>query len=110
MSNDVPEIESEYSPTHKKIQVGGLFGGVMSGGIDAIIYSEDRDIVKALEFEPIAAGRTKLKRTIECTLFIDPMRMKSIYQWLGEKIQEYEKLFGRIPSPEELESRANRES
>jgi hypothetical protein len=34
--------------------------------------------------------------------------MKSIHKWLEDKIKEYERLFGQIPSPEEVESRARR--
>ncbi len=37
-----------------------------------------------------------------------PMQMKSIQHWLNQKIAEYEKIFGQIPSPEEVESRARR--
>jgi hypothetical protein len=36
------------------------------------------------------------------------MQMKSIHQWLGDKIQEYESIFGHIPSPEEAKSKAKR--
>ena len=49
-----------------------------------------------------------LKRVVECELIFDPMQMKTFHKWLGTKIEEYEKVFGHIPSPEELESRTRR--
>jgi hypothetical protein len=50
-----------------------------------------------------------IKRTVEVELLIDPMELKSVHRWLGEKIQEYENVFGHIPTPEEVESRASRD-
>lgn len=49
-----------------------------------------------------------LKRIVECELIFDPMQMKTFHKWLGTKIEEYEDVFGRIPSPEELQSRTHR--
>lgn len=106
----IPEIESEYSPSYKRINVAGILGGIVPGGVDALLYSEERRADRALETQPPSGNRITIKRTIECGLLIDPMQMKSIHQWLGVKIQEYESVFGHIPSPEEAESRARRRS
>lgn len=105
----IPEIKSEYSPTFKKINVNGIFGGVRPSGVEAVIYSELNDIEKVLETQPLSANRTVIKRIIECELIIDPMQMKSIHKWLTEKIKDYEELIGPIPSPEEVESRQKRQ-
>ena len=51
-----------------------------------------------------------MKRTVELDLIIDPINMKAIYNWLGQKIAEYEKVIGKIPSPEEVDSRTRRDS
>jgi len=106
----LPEIKSEYSPNFKRINVNGIFGGVRPNGVEAIIYSEQNDIEKVLETQPLSANRTIIKRIIECELLIDPMQMKSIHKWLTEKIKDYEELIGPIPSPEEVQSRAKRSS
>ena len=104
----MPEFESEYSPAYRRINVAGMFGGVMAGGLEAIVYSEERRVAKVLQSQPINPTRMSIKRTIDAELLIDPLQMVAIHKWLGEKIAEYEKLFGRIPSPEELESRVKR--
>ena len=37
------------------------------------------------------------------------LQMKSAQKWLEDSIKEYERLFGPIPSPEELESKTRRD-
>lgn len=104
----LPEFESTYSPTYKRINVAGMFGGIVAGGLESIVYSQERRAEKMLEFEPPAPNRMRIRRTVEVELVIDPMQMKAIYHWLGEKIKEYENVFGNIPSPEEIESKFKR--
>jgi hypothetical protein len=38
---------------------------------------------------------------------MSPAQLKSIYMWLGEKLEEYVAIFGKVPSTEELQSRLN---
>ena len=104
----MPEIESKYADAYRRIHVSGIFGGTRPYGLEIVLYSESMNVKKTLETEQIDASRMILKRTAECEAVIDPLQMKSIYKWLGEKIKEYEKMYGVIPSPEEIESRAKR--
>jgi hypothetical protein len=78
------------------------------GGIEAIIYSEQQRAEWVLDAPTLAPNRMTLKRTAEAGLIIDPMQMKSLHRWLGEKIKAYESVFACIPSPEEIESRSRR--
>lgn len=104
----IPEITCEYSPTYKKIIVADVLGGIRPIGVSMTVYSEDSDFTAALETHPISPGRVKIKRIVECELVINPMELKSIYAWLGDKIKEYEDTFGPIRSPEEITSRQKR--
>lgn len=104
----IPEIKSEYSQAFRRIYAAGFVGGIVPAGLEAVVYSEMRDVGKVLETQPLSGNRTTIKRTVECELVIDPMQMKSLHKWLTVKIAEYEKLFGTIPSPEEVESRSKR--
>lgn len=108
MSGSIPEIRSEYSPSYKRINVAGFFGGISPSGVEAAVYSQEKIVDKVIASEPPNPSRMALKRTIECELVIDPMEMKSIHLWLTEKIKEYEQLFGTIPSPEEIQSKRTR--
>jgi len=109
MSN-MPEFQAEYSDDFKRINVGGIFGGTRSSGVEATIYSEISDFSKALQSQQPNPALTIIKRKIECELIIDPQQLVSMHKWLGEKIKEYEKLFGHIPSPEEIQSRQGRQN
>jgi len=104
----IPEIHTEKASDYKRVIVGGIFGGVSPGGVEAVVFSEERDILKVLETDPPSGGRIAITRKVECELIISPMQMMSIHKWLGDKIGEYEKLFGHIPSPEEVQSRGKR--
>jgi len=107
MSN-VPKFQAEYSENFKRINVGGIFGGTRSSGVEATIYSEISDFSEALQSPQPNPALTVIKRKIECELIIDPQQLISMYQWLGQKIKEYEKIFGHIPSPEEIQSKQRR--
>ena len=104
----LPEIKSEYSPSYRRIYVAGVFGGVVPAGLEALFFSEEKVVDKVLQTEPLASNRLSIKRVAECELLLDPMQMKSVYKWLGDKIKDYETLFGTIPSPEEIGSRSKR--
>lgn len=102
----MPEIKGETSPDYRRVIANGIFGHIDSLGLNAIIYSEYRIIDKALESPMLAPNRAIIKRVAEFELIMSPMQMKTTQIWLERKIKEYEALFGKIPSPEELDSRA----
>lgn len=104
----LPEIQTDYSQNYRRINVGGLYGSIQPVGLEAFVYSQEQIVDKVLATEPASPHRRVIKRTVECELIIDPMQMKSIQQWITQKIEEYERIFGHIPSPEEVESRARR--
>jgi hypothetical protein len=103
-----PRIQSTYSDAYRRVNVAGMFGGIRPGGLEAIVYSEESRAEEVLETVPLSPDRMTLRRTIETQLIIDPMQMKAIHTWLGQKIVEYERLFGAIPSPEEVDNKARR--
>ncbi len=105
----LPEIQGEYSEHFRRIDASGFFGAVQPFGLEAIVFSTRRtNMDKVLATEPLSPNRATVMRTVECELVIDPLQMKSLHQWLELKIKEYEKIFGVIPSPEEVDSRARR--
>lgn len=104
----IPVIETVYSESYKRINVAGIFGGIIPGGVEAIIYSEERRAEGVLATQPVSPNRMTVRRTVESQLIIDPLQLRSIHQWLGQQIAEYERVFGHIPSPEEIESRGRR--
>lgn len=69
---------------------------------DIVLFSDESKVGSALSTIRTAPEKTTINRTLECRLIIDPLNAKAISQWLMLSIAEYEKQFGRIPSPEEL--------
>ena len=104
-----PEFSSKTSKDYRRIIVAGVYGEARPYGLEVTLYSEESDLEKVLETEPANPGRNMIKRTIETTLMIDPVQMKSIHKWLEHNINEYERIFGTIPSPEEIASKTKRD-
>lgn len=88
---------------YRTINVGGVYGGHRPMYFEVIIHSDEIKATEALASAPLAPERSILKRTLECRLLIDPYQAKAISKWLENHVQEYEKKFGRIPTPEELQ-------
>ena len=84
-----PEFSSTTSDDYRRIIVAGVYGGPHALGLVATLYSENTDFEKVIESEPQNPGRAIIKRTIEATLVIDPIQMKSIHKWLGNNIKEF---------------------
>ena len=99
------EFIGETSESFRKIFVEGFIGNVESVGLEMLVYSSKRVADKELDSEPLAYQRIKYARTSECELVLSPMQLKSTYLWLGEKLAEYEAVFGKIPSPQEVQSK-----
>jgi len=104
----IPDIESKRSESYRIINVAGIFGGIRPSGVEAVIYSETQDITKVLRTQPLDPTKIIVSRIAECELVIDPVQLKSIQLWINQKVADYEKVFGKIPSPEEIESRRGR--
>jgi hypothetical protein len=98
--SDIPvrgsKIETETSLNYRRIIVSGLYGDISPMGVEAIVFSQERLPEPVLETEPLSTDKVTLRRIAECELIINPLKMKLIYEWLGKKIAEYEKVFGEI--------------
>jgi len=104
----IPDIETEEHPNYRTIHVDGILGHFKSMYMEAILYSDEIKAAKALSQAQLAPEKTSIKRTLECRLIIDPFQAKIIANWLNTNIQTYEKQFGRIPSPEELQAKSGK--
>ena len=107
--SDIPirdgKIETETSLNYRRVIVSGLYGDISPLGLETVFYSQERLPEPVLETEPLSTDKVTLRRIAECELIINPLQMKSIYEWLGKKIAEYEQVFGQIPSSKDLEKR-----
>ncbi len=97
-----PEMHVKEHENFRTINVNGVFGGARGMYFDLVLFSDECKVGSALSTIKAAPEKTTINRTLECRLIIDPLNAKAISQWLMLNIAEYEKQFGRIPSPEEL--------
>ena len=97
----------ETSPNFRKIVVDGFLGNIESIGLDMQVYSSQKLLDRALELPSIEVPLTVFKRTVECELILSPLQLKATAEWLQEKVEEYEAIFGRILTQEEADSKFN---
>jgi hypothetical protein len=103
-----PKIEVTENPNYRTINVTGIFGSQHSMNFEILLYSDEWTAKEALSTSVSAPERSILKRTIETRLLISPFTTKLIAHWLNQNIAEYERIYGRIPSPEEVQSKLRR--
>jgi len=97
----------ETSPNFKKIIVDGFLGNIESIGLDVQVYSSQKLLDRALELPSIEVPLTVFKRTVECELILSPLQLKATAEWLQEKVEECEAIFGKILTQEEADSKFN---
>lgn len=98
-------IESEYSPQFRRILLSGIWGIITQVGLEATIFSEQVIVDDVAKSPKLDKGTLRMKRTVEAGIIINPLQMKAIYTWLESKIKEYEHIFGKIPSDEDIKKR-----
>lgn len=103
-----PEIEMVEHPNYRTINVSGILGSYRAMFFEVVLHSDELKATKALAAAQIAPERSVVKRTLECRLLIDPFQAKLISQWLIQQVNEYERIFGRIPSPEEVAAKQDK--
>lgn len=101
----LPDVVVEYHPSFRTMNVDGVFGSMRGMHMEIILYTDELESQQALSSAEAQPQKTKVKRTIQSRLLIDPLEAKIILQWLTAQINQYEKAFGRIPSPEELNAK-----
>jgi len=103
MSEKPPKFVVQKDEHYRDIIVNGVYGGRRPGYFEAILYTDELSGDEALRSVPPDTGKIVIRRTIQCRLVIDPVQAKSIARWLSNHVAEYEKEFGKIPFPEEIE-------
>ena len=70
--------------------VSGVCWGARPFGLEAGPCSEKQDAEKAIKPQPTDPAKTEIKRTMEATLIMNPLRMKSAHRRLGDCIAGHE--------------------
>jgi hypothetical protein len=101
-----PKILVERDENYKAIIQSGIYGGHRPGFFEWVVYTDEMVADDSLSTVPPDPGKITIKRTLQFTLIATPFEAKSMASWLTHHIEEYEKTFGKIPTPEDLGKKA----
>jgi len=104
-----PKVEIHKDEKYRTIIVSGVFGGHRPGFFEAILYTDELVADETLSTAVPSPEKAYLRRTLQCRLIMDSFQAKNFAQWLIYHVNEYEKLFGKIPAPEEVKQRSKGE-
>lgn len=107
---EAPDIQTSQSPTFKEINVTGQVSNLSYDGMKLIILNDSPDLQKALQGDQFKMSKAIINRKIECTLNISPINLKAMSRLFQLELTRYEKLFGTILSPEEVNEKFRNQS
>jgi hypothetical protein len=96
------KVRTQYASTYRQISVSAFNGNATEKGIELTAYTDEQDFVPPEQPDP---NTVYLLRTLETHLTINPMQAKSLHEFLGLKLKEYEEIYGAIPTFEDVKSR-----
>ena len=88
------KVQTIKSPDFKQIYAIGAIGGHSPYDFRIAFYN---DSPKASMEE--GKSMTVMERRIDAEIILSPLAAKELAKWLGEHVNDYEKLFGEIKRP-----------
>lgn len=104
-----PKIVVEKHENYRTIIQNGVFGGHRPGFFEWIVYSDELIGDEALSTIPPDPSKIYIKRTLQCRIMLTAIQAKEFLKWLSESINQYEKEFGKIITPKDLEEQGKKE-
>ena len=95
-------LRTEYAPDYKRIAVTSFIGQVNENGFELTALVDEGDFTP--QVAP-AQNSVYIRRRVETKLVINPIQAKLLHGLLGDHIQQYESIHGKIPSPAELQQK-----
>jgi len=102
MNQPKVNIRTQYSDTYKNIPASAFFAHVSEKGFEITAYVDEDDFTPGEVPQP---NTVYIRRTLETRLTIAPMQTKALRDLIGKQLKDYEEIFGKIPTPEELQER-----
>jgi len=97
-----PKIVVQRHEGYRTIFETGIFGGGRLGYFEYVIYTDEMVPDEALTTMPPDPAKMHINRTIQCQVRLTPFEAKGLAEWLNRNLAQYEKTFGKIPTPEDL--------
>ena len=103
-----PKIVVEKHEAYRIINQNGVYGGHRPGFFEWVIYTDEGIADEALSTVPPDPGKMKIKRTLQCVVRLTAIEAKDMAEWLNGHIAQYEKTFGKIVTPKDLEKKGKK--
>jgi len=100
--SEAPDVQVSQSDTYKEINVTGQISNLNYDGMRLTVLHDSFNLAPALSGAQIKMSKATINRKIECTINLSPVNLKSWAILLDQELKKYEKLFGTILSPEEI--------
>lgn len=100
--SEAPDVEVSKSSTYKEIYVTGQVVNIGYNGLNLTVLHDSQSLEKALSGNEFKISKAVINREIECTLNLSPINMKAWAMMFQQNVEQYERMFGRIMSPEEV--------
>ena len=97
----LPKLVLKTDEHYRTINVSGFYGGHNPEFVEAILYTEELDGEEALGELQTDPSKARVKRTLQCRLYLTPRMAKSLKTWLERHINKYEQDFGEIKTGQE---------
>ena len=97
-----PKIVVERHEGYRTIIESGVYGGHRPGFFEWIVYTDELVADDALSTIPPDPAKGYVKRVLQCRLVMTALEAKGLWQWLSDRINKYEKQYGKIITPAEI--------
>lgn len=104
------KVEVSEHPNYRTINVNGVIASHGPANIQLILFSDDLEVKEMLSDPNLSTSNIKPKRILECRLLMDPYSAKVIQNAINSHVENYEKRFGKITSPEPIKQEGSEES
>ena len=108
--SEPPDVEVTQSTTFREIHVTGQVSNLNYDGMQLTVLHDSPALQKALSGNQFKASKAIINREIECTLNLSPINMKAWLLMFKDEVERYEKMFGTILSPEEVNEKFKQHS
>ena len=102
MSSDVV---TKHDEKYKESFITTVVGGLRNGYFEYDLITETTDFENAMKGETYNFTKMVAKRTIQMKVLIPPIAFKDVVNLFMSQITDYEKVFGRIPTQQEIEDK-----
>jgi len=105
----LPDVETEFHKDYRIIFANQFHGGFRNQYFEFDLVSQVSHLEPALKTPQPNYGKDILKRILQSKVIVPPMDFKSLVIFLQKTLENYEKTFGAIPSPEEIANKTKKD-